>query len=208
MGYKLAIFDFDGTLANSFPFFVSVFNRLARQHQFKSIAPEEIPSLRQFSAREMMRYVGLPAWKFPLVGRSYIRLMEEQGAEVALFDGIGDALQHLAGTGVQLAIVSSNSRANVERVLGESNRQLIGCLECGASVFGKAARLRRVLRASGVAAAEAIYVGDQSTDQEAARCLGMPFGAVAWGYGDPAALERLSPEESFATVADLRRIAG
>jgi hypothetical protein len=33
--YKLAIFDFDGTLADSFPFFLSVFNTIADRHGFK-----------------------------------------------------------------------------------------------------------------------------------------------------------------------------
>jgi len=32
MKYRLAIFDFDGTLADSFPFFIRVFNQLAEQH--------------------------------------------------------------------------------------------------------------------------------------------------------------------------------
>src|SRR5262249_17946722 len=40
MKYRLAIFDFDGTLADSFPFFIRVFNQLAEQHGFKGIEPD------------------------------------------------------------------------------------------------------------------------------------------------------------------------
>ena len=37
MQYELAIFDFDGTLADSFPFLVSVFNQLAERHGFRTV---------------------------------------------------------------------------------------------------------------------------------------------------------------------------
>ena len=50
MTYRLAIFDFDGTLADSFPFFLSVFNTIADRHGFRRIAtdqgPEHIERLR------------------------------------------------------------------------------------------------------------------------------------------------------------------
>ena len=58
MKYRLAIFDFDGTLADSFPFFIRVFDQLADRHGFRRIAPDEVPALRHYSARQMMR---LPA---------------------------------------------------------------------------------------------------------------------------------------------------
>ena len=47
MSYRLAIFDFDGTLADSFPFFVAVFNQVADQHAFNRIHPEELDALRK-----------------------------------------------------------------------------------------------------------------------------------------------------------------
>jgi len=37
MSYRLAIFDFDGTLADSWPFFMSVFNEIADQHGFRRV---------------------------------------------------------------------------------------------------------------------------------------------------------------------------
>ena len=75
MRYDLAIFDLDGTLADSFPFFVSVQNRLAVKHGFRRIDPDEIESLRHHSARELMRHVGLPRWKLPWVARSFVRFV-------------------------------------------------------------------------------------------------------------------------------------
>jgi phosphoglycolate phosphatase len=206
MNHRLAIFDFDGTLADSFPFFARVFNRLAATHGFRAVADDELAALRHFDARRMMRHVGLPAWKLPIVARDFTTLMREHRTEIHRFEGIDAALARLAAAGMQLAVVSSNSEANVRSVLGAANVRRIGQFECGMSIFGKASRIRRVLKRAGCRREEAIYVGDQVTDLEAARAAGVAFGAVAWGYSAIEALQAADPERVFARVADLARL--
>nr|MBL8412096.1 HAD hydrolase-like protein [Dechloromonas sp.] len=206
MTYRLAIFDFDGTLADSFPFFVQVYNEVAGQHRFKEIDPALLPSFKGHTAREMMRHVGMPAWKLPLVAGHFIGLMREHVAEIELFAGVDTLLSDLAEQGVTLAIVSSNSLDNVRTVLGPANAGLIRHLECGMSIFGKARRLSGVLDRLGVARHEAIYIGDQTTDLEAARKARIDFGAVSWGFGTIESLRRLGPDHEFASVSDILRI--
>jgi len=46
MTYRPAIFDFDGTLADSFPFFLSVFNQIADQYGFRLIDTTQGERLR------------------------------------------------------------------------------------------------------------------------------------------------------------------
>src|SRR5688572_27491468 len=118
MPYKLAIFDFDGTLADSFPFFLSVFDQLARTHEFKALTPEEIPAVRRYNARELMRHVGLPAWKLPMVAKDFIGQMRNNRHRVPLFEGMAEVLGEVKEKGVALAVVSSNSYDNVLHVLG------------------------------------------------------------------------------------------
>jgi phosphoglycolate phosphatase len=209
MPYSLAIFDFDGTLADSFPFFLSVFNTIADRHGFKRIdtRPEYVARLRHHSVRRMMDHVGMPAWKLPLASRSFIGMMRERAAEVPLFDGIADALHHLAAHGVRLAVVSSNAEHNVRTVLGPELATLVGRYECGMSIFGKASRLRAVLRDARVEPGDAIFIGDQGTDRDAARAVGVAFGAVHWGYANIAALRGEGCTHEFAVPQELRRIA-
>ncbi|MEW6130347.1 MAG: HAD hydrolase-like protein [Acidobacteriota bacterium] len=206
MKYRLAIFDFDGTLANSFPFFVRVFNQLAEQHDFKGIAPDLVPTFRHYTARQMMEYVGMPAWKLPLVAKHFISLMRQNAASIPLFEQIDEVLPHLANNGVTLAIVSSNSYDNVSRILGPANKKLIDQFECGMSIFGKPARIQKVLRKTGISCHESIYIGDQVTDLEAARKENVAFGAVSWGYGTIESLRAHFPEEEFDQVSALKRI--
>jgi len=207
MKYRLAIFDFDGTLADSFPFFIRVFNQLANQHGFKGIDPDLAPAFRRYNARQLMEQVGLPAWKLPFVAKSFVSLMRQNAASISLFEHIDDMLLHLANKGVTLAIVSSNSYDNVSRILGPANTKLISQFECGMSIFGKPARIQKVLKKTGIPCSEVIYIGDQVTDLEAARTEKVAFGAVSWGYGTIESLREHFPDEEFDSVSAIRRIA-
>lgn len=206
MKYPLVIFDFDGTLADSFPFFAGVFNQLAARHGFRPIDAAEVTALRQRSPRELMAYVGMPSWKLPLVAKDFIALMRQNQHQIRLFDGVPQMLHELAQTGLQLAIVSSNAEDNIRQILGPDAAALFASYECGMSIFGKPARLTNVLRRLGVPAASALYVGDQTTDAEAARAAGIAFAAVAWGYGTIESLNAQQPDVEFPTVADVARL--
>lgn len=208
MTYQLALFDFDGTLADTFPFFLSVFNTIADRHRFRRIDTARAAELRHHSVRKMMDHVGMPAWKLPLASRTFMAMMRERAHTIALFDGVAPALRHLAAHGVRLAVVSSNSEHNVRTVLGPELAGLIGRFECGMSIFGKAGRIRAVCRDSGVAPTTALYIGDQATDLEAARKAGVSFGAVHWGYATIESLRAQGVDTEFVTPADLQRIAG
>ena len=109
----------------------------------------------------------------------------------------------LGASGATLAVVSSNAEQNIRRVLGPANAALINYYECGAAVFGKASKLKTVLRKSGVAPAQAILIGDEIRDADAARQVHMAFGAVAWGYTHYDALLSQSPDECFSRVEEL-----
>jgi phosphoglycolate phosphatase len=207
MNYRLAIFDFDGTLADSLPFFLSVFNTIADRHGFRRIDTARAGELRHYGVRQMMEHVGMPAWKLPAAASTFMAMMKENAGAVALFDGIAEALRFLHAQGVLVTVVSSNSEHNVRTVLGPELAALVAQFDCGMSVFGKASRIRAVLKRCGVAAADAIYIGDQGTDADASRKAGVDFGAVHWGYATIEALRQHGCADEFITPADLHRIA-
>jgi phosphoglycolate phosphatase len=209
MDYRLAIFDFDGTLADSFPWFLRVVNEAAAVYRFRRIAPDEAESLRGLHAREIIARLAIPGWKVPLVARWMRRRMAADIGDIALFPGIGAMLRRLADAGMEIAIVSSNSPANIRRVLGPENAALVRSFAGGASLFGKGRKLRRVLRERGFAATQAIAIGDEIRDLQAARAEGIAFGAVAWGYTTAGALAAHHPEEMFTRVEEIAgRLAG
>ena len=116
MPYTLLIFDLDGTLADSFPFFLRVHDELARRHGFRAIGDDDVEPLRRLTTRQMLARSGLPAWRLPLVGRDFVAAMK-QADDVRPFPGVADVLPRLAQRAT-LALVTSNSREVATQVLG------------------------------------------------------------------------------------------
>ena len=56
---------------------------------------------------------------------------------------------------------------------------------------------------AGVGAAQAIAIGDEVRDIEAARAAGIACGAVTWGYAAPEALRALGPDLVFERMEDI-----
>lgn len=191
--YDLVIFDFDGTLADSFPWFLDTINGVADEFGFRRFDVERLDEIRSLSARALMARSGLRWWRVPAVAQRMRALMSAQIERIALFDGVAELLAHLAQAGVHLALVTSNSRANVERVLGPALLAQFRDVRCGAALLGKRRKLRASLRACGIPAARALCVGDEIRDAEAARQAGIAFAGVAWGYTLPAALQPQTP---------------
>jgi phosphoglycolate phosphatase len=209
MPCKLVIFDFDGTLADTFPWFMRIINDVADRYRFKRIVPHEVELLRGMGATEIMAHLGVPRWKLPLIAGHMRRRKAREIGETKLFAGVEALLARLKDAGVGMAIVSSNSEANVRAVMGPSLAAHISFFECGASVFGKAARFRKVLRRSGISSSDAICIGDEVRDLDAARRAGIAFGAVAWGFTRADALQARGPNVLFSSLDEIAdRVTG
>jgi len=206
-GPGLVVLDFDGTLADSFAWFCSVLNGVADRYRFRRVEAHEVEELRLQGARAIVAHLGIPRWKLPLIARHMHALAARDAAQIALFPGVPAMLDAVAEAGVPLAILSSNRADTVRRVLGPDSAARIGTYACGASIFGKARRLRALLARTGVAPHRALCIGDEIRDLEAARALGCPFGAVAWGYTDPRTLASLGPEHLFSEPGEIARLA-
>jgi phosphoglycolate phosphatase len=207
MRYRLAIFDFDGTLADSSAWFLRSLNHVADRFGFRRTTAEEREDLRRLPSREIIRRLAVPMWKMPAIARHLRQRAAQDIDQIRLFDGIEAALGALHGKGLTLAIVSSNDERNVRTVLGEDLAAKIGSFGCGASMFGKAAKLRRAIKASAIDPRQAICIGDETRDLEAAVAVGAATAAVTWGYAAPEALQAMRPAILLTEVADLARLA-
>jgi phosphoglycolate phosphatase len=106
---------------------------------------------------------------------------------------VPEIFEGLQRQGTAVAVVTSNSEANVWRVLGPALAAQVQYYGTGASLFGKAAKIKRVIRASGVAKHRVASVGDEVRDIDAARAVGIASLAVTWGIATEAALAAANP---------------
>lgn len=206
--FHLALFDFDGTLADSFPWFTTVIDELATVHGFRRPDPAEIPALRGLESRAILKRLGVPMWKLPAIAGSLRRLAARDAGGIPLFDGVDAMLRRLSASGLRLAVVSSNAEDNVRRVLGPVLADLIDCYACGAALLGKPAKFRRVMKRLQVGPDQAIAIGDEARDIDAAQQVGIASLAVGWGYADMGLLRSLRPTMTVERVADIPGLLG
>ena len=200
--YRLAIFDFDGTLADSLDWFRTSFHEVIARFDLTPVTAEELEQMRGLSAREIMARLNVSMWQLPAIVSDMRKRKLAAASETSLFAGIPAMLSDLQRQGIKTAIVSSDSEASVRQVLGPANSQ-ITCFDCGAAIFGKHWKFRRVARQLEAEPADTICIGDEIRDIEAARAAGMDSGAVAWGYALPTALQAAGPTHLFNSIEEM-----
>ena len=206
-GPRLLIFDFDGTLADSWPWLLDALDDTALRFGLNRVTSAEAEALRGQDNRAVMRALGVPMWRLPRIA-THMRRLAVEAPPPPLFPGIPDLLRRLTAAGRLLAIASSNTEAQIRRTLGPELAGMVQHYALEASLFGKATRFRRILRASGVPAADAIAIGDEVRDIEAAREAGVAAGAVGWGYAWPSLLAAREPDALFDSPEAIARFCG
>jgi phosphoglycolate phosphatase len=200
--YRLAIFDFDGTLADSLPWFRASFQDMITRFDLAPVRDDEVEGLRGMSAREIMARLNVSMWQLPAIVSDMRKRKLAAASEISLFTGIPAMLDELRREGIRTAIVSSDSEASVRQVLG-ADASLINRFDCGAAMFGKHWKFRRVARKLGTKPSETICIGDELRDIDAAKAAGMDSGAVTWGYALPGALQAAAPTYLFSSIEEM-----
>jgi phosphoglycolate phosphatase len=201
--FKLVIFDFDGTLADSFGWFLDTFDAVADRFDFKRLDRDRIEDFRHLNAQELMRLHGVPLWKVPMIATHARTLQGHNLDAIKPFDGVAEVIAGLHAHGIAVAVVTSNARNNVETVLGPGLSAQISHFACGSSLFGKASKFKSLLHSLHLEPQDVLAIGDEIRDIDAARAVGITAGAVAWGYTAPARLAIEKPEYLFETPADI-----
>jgi phosphoglycolate phosphatase len=204
MRYPLVIFDFDGTLADSFPWVLRTVDEVSDRFKFRRLRDGELDELRFCDARQVMQRLGVPRWKVPMIARYVRTRMAQDVDQIGLFPGAGEMLDQLAEAGLRLAVVSANGEATIRTVLGPHARH-VSAIAGGVSLFGKRGKLLRMSRLARIEPQRALVIGDEIRDLNAAKAARMAFGAVSWGLTRPEALEAGKPEALFRQMSDIPR---
>jgi phosphoglycolate phosphatase len=200
---QAVIFDFDGTIADSLPAFVQVFEELTKRSE--RLTPDQIQELRDLSVPEFMSVLRVPKWKAPMLLFKGRRMLRAHMTGITLHEGMATVIKNLHADGIPLYVLSSNSTENVTRYLQHHKlSQYFNGVYGGASVFGKAPLILRLLRREKIAKTKSWYVGDEMRDVSAARAVGLHIASVTWGFNTHMALATKKPDVLVDTAPELQ----
>jgi len=200
------IFDFDGTLADTFPLVADVTYGLTGGPRLDA---EQIKSLERLPMLDAVRGLGVPRWKIPLlILLTRRRLTARISAEVPPYPGVVETVRQLHKAGHRLFILSSNYTRNVHVFL--ETHHVSNCFErvYHCSVFYKFLGMRWIMRRNRVEAANCYYVGNEAGDMRAAARAGIRGIAVTWSGQDTASLQATHPFKIVDEPHDLLEVSG
>ncbi|MBN2719309.1 MAG: HAD-IA family hydrolase [Deltaproteobacteria bacterium] len=206
MSANTVIFDFDGTLVDSFGLSVRLSNMLAPEYGYRTVRDSEVPTLKKLPLPELFKQLEFPLYKLPVVMAKARREMGREIEAICMFDGMPQMLERLRLAGLRLGIVTSNSLHNVQCCLTKNGvLELFDFVHSAKNVFGKHRVLSKLMKKMELSHDSVIYVGDEGRDIEASRRVNIPIIAVAWGFQDKERLSKMSPDYLAELPSDIEK---
>lgn len=199
---RTLLFDFDGTLADSFEVAVDIFYEITKHPRIED--PELVAYLRKQPIMVAAKELHVNPMQVPRLLVKGRRMMAERMDSVQLFAGMHEPLRQLYAKGYDMQIMSSNSAHNINQFLKANNIEgYFSRVYGGIGLLNKAAAIKKVLRQNSLQPHECIYIGDESRDIEGARKAGLACVSVSWGYNDEVLLRSRKPDALISDPKEL-----
>lgn len=202
------IFDFDGTIGDTFRQGLEILNRMAPEFGYRPLVGDaEVEKARSMTTRQLMRHLGISNRKLPVIAARGVRELRARIGEVQPIAGVPEALRELHAQGRRLGIVTSNSEENVGLFLKNHGLEIFEFVRSSSRLLGKAREIRAAMKAQKFGPQDVMFVGDETRDIEACKRAGIRCAAVSWGYNSRASLEAQHPHCVFDSPEQLLTVA-
>ena len=188
------IFDFDGTIADTFHYLVKIGNRLSEEFNFNRIDPDEIKDLRDKNVRETIQHLNIPLLKIPMIVAKAKKELHKEIDSVEPIKDLKEILIQFKSLGHKMGILTSNSSKNVTGFLENNGLDFFDFICTTSKIWSKNWGLKTLMDEHGLELSEVIYVGDETRDIKAAKKAGIRSAAVTWGYNSHETLEAQNPD--------------
>lgn len=196
--FDAVVFDLDGTLADTLPTVLRIFNRLMLERTGRVWKLEElIPYFGPPESVMLKRMFPRAEEHEPMIAE-YYRLSREDGRDIKPFAGIQQLVRGLCEAGVKLGVYSGASTEAASIRVAHS-----GLLDYFDVVLGGDAvsnykphpeGLLKLIEQFQVDPQRTIYIGDMVADVEVGRGAGVTTVAVTWGAEKRDALSAAEPD--------------
>ena len=209
--YKLLIFDWDGTLADSAGMIVRAMQGAIRDLSLPQRSDDSIAELIGLGLNEALTrlYPELDLEELRRALSAYrAQWLSEGAGEAELFPGALATLRALQADSYRIAIATGKSRRGLNRSLQHHAEvaALVHASRCADETASKPdpLMLREIIGELALVPSDALMIGDTEYDMEMARRIGMPALGVTCGVH---AADRLRAAGAIALVDDVGRVA-
>lgn len=192
---QIVIFDFDGTIADTFDTVVEIGNTLAIEYGYGKFGLEDILKFRNFTSREAIQKSGVSLFQLPSLLKQVKQRLNDKIQYLKPIPEMKEVLIELHHQGHQLGIITSNIADNVNLFLDNNDlRSAFSFVISGSTLFGKHRIINNCLKSYHLDKYRALYVGDETRDIEAARKSKIKAIAVSWGFNFREVLAKHHPD--------------
>ena len=211
MTLHAALFDLDGTLVDSLEDLTDAVNHMLAGFGHLPLTPASVRRLVGKGAHNLVRRA-LETESEEEITRGIELFVAYNRAHVAdksaLYPGVREALPRLAENGIRLAVISNKPEALSRLIMEALGIARLFEIICGGDTFPEMKPsplpLLLALERLGVAANEAVMVGDSINDIQAGQRAGVTTIGCTWGYGGMA--ELAGADHSAASPGDMADI--
>lgn len=194
MKFKYIFFDFDGTIADTEKVNFKILEQLSNKYKFKSLKISELHHAKKMNAFQLMHHLNVKKYKLPFILRKGKKLLKQNIRNIDLcMSNYAEVLPLLQSSGVKLAIITSNSKKNVNLFLQNHDLDFFDFI-VSSSLFGKEHKIKKIIKKEKINPRDVIYVGDEIRDISAAKLANIKIAIVSWGYNSLDSLVSHEPD--------------
>lgn len=216
MKYRLAIFDFDGTLASTLDSIHTCICEAFAAFGICAPSREDVRATVGLTLEESVNILAngsVSTSRIHEVLKEYRRIHDVKGAAgVKLFEGAGKLLEELPSHNIKSVLVSNKGRKGLNTLLEQLRIRAYFDLILGAEDVARNKPDPRLFTQDivphfdGIPKNETLVIGDTDVDIRFAKAAGLASCWASYGYGDQAKCRKLGPDYAVRDLKELRVI--
>ncbi len=213
MGYKLAVFDMDGTILNTLEDLADAANYVLRRYGFPERSLQEVRSYLGNGIAALVKCAAPKETEEAVLKKMLADFLPYYGEhcedKTKPYEGITELIQKLRSEGYLTAVVSNKADFAVQQLC---EKYFPDCFDCaigereGARKKPAPDSVYAVLEELKVTKKDAVYIGDSEVDLKTARNSGLDEIIVTWGFREEEQMRALGARRIARTPGEVYEI--